>query len=25
VMADMMFLRASCLHDLENFQPGVVV
>ena len=24
-MADMMFLRASCLDDLENFQPGVVV
>ena len=24
-MVDMMFLRASCLDDLENFQPGVVV
>jgi hypothetical protein len=24
-MEDMMFLRASCLDDLENFQPGVVV
>jgi hypothetical protein len=24
-LADMVFLWASCLDDLENFQPGVVV